>query len=153
MGLGQTGTNRPKTKIVCTLGPATSSEGMVEALVESGMSIARLNLSHGALDEHRAAAELVGRVSDRLGIPVGIMVDVPGLKYRTGPLGTGVLDLRAGDKITLTSRDVVGTSVQATRRGSFRGLILLGATPNVTRGGLLPLIRIRPPKRGISGRG
>ena len=100
---------RPKTKIICTLGPASSSEETVQALVESGMSIARLNLSHGTLDEHRAAAELVRRVSERLGVPVGTMVDVPGIKYRTGPLGTGLLNLQAGDSITLTSRDVVGT--------------------------------------------
>ena len=103
-------TGRPKTKIVCTLGPASSSEETVEALVQNGMSIARLNLSHGNLDEHLAAIQLVRQVSDRLGIPVGIMIDVPGAKYRTGPLGTSVLNLSRGDKLTLTSRDVVGTT-------------------------------------------
>ncbi len=100
---------RPKTKIVCTLGPSTASEETIGALVESGMGIARLNLSHGDLDEHLASVEMVRKVSERLGIPVGIMVDVPGAKYRTGPLGTGVLDLEEGDSLTLTSRDVVGT--------------------------------------------
>jgi len=101
--------SRPKTKIVCTLGPATSSEATVQSLVESGMSVARLNLSHGTLEEHAAAAELVRRVSQHVGLPVGIMVDVPGPKYRTGPLGTGVLNLKAGDRLTLTSRDEIGT--------------------------------------------
>ena len=100
---------RPKTKIVCTLGPSTSSEETIGALVEAGMGIARLNLSHGDIDEHRASVEMVRNVSERLRIPVGIMVDVPGAKYRTGPLGTGVLDLEEGDSLTLTSRDVVGT--------------------------------------------
>ena len=100
---------RPKTKIVCTLGPATSSEATVQSLVESGMSVARLNLSHGSLEEHTAAAALVRRVSQHVGVPVGIMVDVPGPKYRTGPLGTGVLNLKAGDRLTLTSRDEIGT--------------------------------------------
>ena len=99
---------RPKTKIICTLGPATSSEKMVSALVEAGMSVARLNMSHGTVAEHSAAVELVRGVSGRLGVPVGIMVDVPGAKYRTGPLSTGTLELRPGDRITLTSRDVVG---------------------------------------------
>ena len=99
----------PKTKIVCTLGPAVSSEEKVEALVQAGMSVARLNLSHGSIDEHRAAVRLVRRVSKRLGAPVGIMADIPGVKYRTGPLGTGVLNLQGGDSLTLTSRDVVGT--------------------------------------------
>lgn len=103
-------TDRPKTKIICTLGPSTSSDEMVQALVENGMSIARLNMSHGGLDEHTEAVQRVRRVSEKLDIPVGIMVDVPGVKYRTGPLGTGVLNLSPGDKLTLTSRDVVGTT-------------------------------------------
>ena len=100
---------RPKTKIICTLGPASSSEKTLEELVRAGMSVARLNLSHGTLDEHGAAVQTVRQVSKRLGIPVGIMVDVPGAKYRTGPLGTGVLDLKREDRLTLTSRDLVGT--------------------------------------------
>jgi pyruvate kinase len=99
---------RPKTKIVCTLGPSTTSEETVEALIKSGMSIARLNLSHGSLDDHRTAMKLVRQVSERLDIPVGMMVDVPGIKYRTGPLGPGVVNLQAGDNLTLTSKDVVG---------------------------------------------
>ena len=100
---------RPKTKIICTLGPSTSTEETIAAMVEAGMSVARLNLSHGSLDQHRESVSMVKRVSERLGIPVGIMVDVPGIKYRTGPLGTGTLNLKPNDTITLTSRDVVGT--------------------------------------------
>ena len=102
-------TTRPKTKIVCTLGPATSTQEMVQALVESGMSVARLNLSHGKLEEHAIAVELVRRVSRRLGIPVGVMVDVPGAKYRIGRLESGPLDLERGDNLTLTSRDIAET--------------------------------------------
>ena len=109
MGLALMLSMRPKTKIICTLGPATSSEETLETLVQSGMSVARLNLSHGTLEEHAVAVQLVRRVSKRLGIPIGIMVDVPGAKYRTGPLGTGVLELKRDDRLTLTSRDVVGT--------------------------------------------
>ena len=100
---------RPKTKIICTLGPSTGTDDILQGLVESGMSIARLNLSHGTLDEHQASVERIRRVSSLLGIPVGIMVDVPGSKYRTGPLGPGVLNLSRGDRLTLTSRDVTGT--------------------------------------------
>ena len=100
---------RPKTKIVCTLGPSTESEESVEALIESGMSVARLNLSHGTLEEHTLAFQRVRRASERLGVPVGVMVDVPGSKYRTGPLASGVVDLRNGDKVLLTSRDVIGS--------------------------------------------
>ncbi|MCH7744681.1 MAG: pyruvate kinase [Chloroflexi bacterium] len=103
------GIRRPKTKIVCTLGPSTESKETIRALIESGMSVARLNLSHGSMDTHVSAIEMVRTVSEELGIPVGIMVDVPGAKYRTGPLAPGVIDLVTGDELTLTSRDVVGT--------------------------------------------
>ncbi|MBM3935072.1 MAG: pyruvate kinase [SAR202 cluster bacterium] len=99
---------RPKTKIVCTLGPSTASEDTLRTMVQAGMSIARLNFSHGALEEHKAAVNMVRKVSDALGIPVGIMVDVPGAKYRTGPLGTGVVNLKDGERFTLTSRDIIG---------------------------------------------
>lgn len=100
---------RPKTKIVCTLGPATSSDETLRELVAAGMSIARLNLSHGSLDQHAEDVRRVRKAADRVGVAVGLMVDVPGAKYRTGPLGTGVLDLKRGDRLTLTSKDVVGT--------------------------------------------
>ena len=100
---------RPKTKVVCTLGPSTESEDTVRGLIEAGMSVARLNLSHGSLESHATAMLLVRAASEELGIPVGIMVDVPGTKYRTGPLKPGVVDLKSGESLTLTSRDVVGT--------------------------------------------
>ena len=99
---------RPKTKIVCTLGPATSTEESVRSLAESGMSIARLNLSHGTISEHREALRIVRKVSAQMSMPLGVMVDVPGIKYRTGPTDPGVVNLAVGDDFTLTSRDVVG---------------------------------------------
>ena len=102
------GTGRPKTKIVCTLGPSTEGAEQVRALIKAGMSIARLNLSHGSLESHALAIQMVRQEANRLGEPVGIMVDVPGPKYRTGELSTGVVELGVGDEITLTSRDVVG---------------------------------------------
>ena len=101
---------RPKTKIICTLGPATSSEETFQALAEAGMSVARLNLSHGSQEEHSDTVQRVRRVSERLGVPLGIMVDVPGTKYRTGPLSTGVLELKPGGRLALTSKDMVGTA-------------------------------------------
>lgn len=100
---------RPKTKIVCTLGPATSSQKTVRSLAESGMSIARLNLSHGTIGEHTESLRIVRKVSEDIDLPLGIMVDVPGIKYRTGPTDPGVVNLVVGDRFTLTSRDVVGS--------------------------------------------
>ena len=108
MSPSRTRTRRPKTKIICTLGPSTESQETIVALVDSGMGVARLNLSHGTLDTHAAAIERVRKASADLGIPVGIMVDVPGSKYRIGPLAPGVIDLIPGERLTLTSRDVVG---------------------------------------------
>ena len=109
MASGPTGERRPKTKIVCTLGPATESQETIQALIECGMSVARLNLSHGTLDTHTAAIKQVRLASEQVGVPVGVMVDVPGSKYRTGPLVPGVVELRRGERLTLTSRDLVGT--------------------------------------------
>ena len=99
---------RPKTKIVCTLGPSTESEDTIHALAQSGMSVARLNLSHGTLDSHAVAIDRVRRVSERSGIPIGIMVDVPGSKYRTGRLAPGFVELKRGERLTLTSDDIIG---------------------------------------------
>ena len=109
MNSGQTADRYPKTKIVCTLGPSTESEEIIRELVQQGMSVARLNLSHGTLESHAAAIERVRSGSDQVGVPVGIMVDVPGSKYRVGPLAPGVVELKRGDRLTLTSQDVVGT--------------------------------------------
>ncbi len=101
--------NRPKTKIVCTLGPKSDSYEMISKLILSGLTVARLNLSHGSFAEHRSMFDTVRRASDDLNIPVGIMIDVPGPKYRTGPQSPGDIYLKDGDMIVLTSRTVTGS--------------------------------------------
>ena len=108
MAKNRYGKRLPKTKIVCTLGPSTESEETISALIENGMTIARLNLSHGDYDTHARAIDTVRKASHRLKIPVGIMVDVPGRKYRTGPLAPGVVELVKGGVLTLTSRSIIG---------------------------------------------
>tara|TARA_B100001245_G_scaffold181952_1_gene140027 strand:+ start:191 stop:1645 length:1455 start_codon:yes stop_codon:yes gene_type:complete len=100
---------KPKTKIVCTLGPSSDSEEILIELIKTGMNVARLNMSHGDKSVHEIVFNRVRKVSEELGIPVGIMVDVPGAKYRTGPTDPGALELVEKDKITLTSRDLVGS--------------------------------------------
>ena len=106
--------NLPKTKIVCTLGPATDSEEVLKGLVENGMSIARLNMSHGDVETHTKIVEKVRKVSSELGIPVGLMVDVPGTKYRTGPLESGTANLIDGEAIVLTSDYIAGNKNRVT---------------------------------------
>ena len=99
---------KPKTKIVCTLGPATESDETIRQLITTGMSVARLNLSHGTLESHEAAIIRVRAASDELGVAVGVMVDVPGPKYRTGYQEPGVIDLVTGAALVLTSRELMG---------------------------------------------
>src|SRR5690242_1228288 len=76
--------DRPRTKIVVTLGPATSSEEIIAELIEAGMNIARLNFSHSGPEEHLETANKVRRVSERLGEHIAILGDLPGPKMRTG---------------------------------------------------------------------
>ncbi|CAI8012789.1 Pyruvate kinase [Geodia barretti] len=100
---------RPRTKIVATLGPRSNSYDTICELVLAGLSVARLNLSHNTLDEHERVFRNVRKASEDLEIPVGIMVDIPGPKYRTGPQSPGEFYLEPGDRIVLTSRDVIGS--------------------------------------------
>src|SRR5487761_2002808 len=94
-----------RTKIVATIGPASRDPETLVRLVEAGMDVARLNYSHGTLEEH---AETVRRVRDaagRAGRPVAILQDLPGPKLRIGPLGEGVVELAAGARLTFVCGD------------------------------------------------
>jgi pyruvate kinase len=89
-----------RTKIVATIGPASREPETLVRMVEAGMDVARLNYSHGTLDEH---AETIRRVRDaagRAGRPVAILQDLPGPKLRIGPLREGVVELKPGDRVT-----------------------------------------------------
>lgn len=108
-----------RAKIVCTLGPATSSPEQVRALVEAGMDFARLNLSHGDYADHERSYLNVRRASDETGRAVGILADLQGPKIRLGRFADGPHELAAGDTFTITTEDVVGTPevVSTTYRG------------------------------------
>jgi pyruvate kinase len=97
-----------RTKIVCTIGPATSSATVIEQLIKAGMNVARLNLSHGTYNEHARYIQTVRRLSHRLAIPVAILIDLPGPKYRTGKLKDGQTKLKRGANVVLTTRRVIG---------------------------------------------
>lgn len=100
-----------RTRIVCTLGPASASEERIEALLRAGMDVARLNFSHGDYADHGAAIARVRAVAARLGQPVAILQDLQGPKIRTGPLAGGAsVTLRDGQTFTITTRPIVGTS-------------------------------------------
>ena len=108
-----------RAKIVATLGPSTSTYEVVRGLVEAGLDVARLNLSHGDHAEHEELYSYVRRASDEVGRGVGILVDLQGPKIRTGSFASGPVVLTSGDEFTITSEDVPGdrTMVSTTYRG------------------------------------
>ncbi|RJK93725.1 pyruvate kinase [Vallicoccus soli] len=97
-----------RAKIVCTLGPATDSYEQILRLVEAGMDVARLNLSHGSYAEHEARYERVRRASRETGRAVGVLVDLQGPKIRLGRFAEGPVLLENGAEFTITTEDVPG---------------------------------------------
>jgi pyruvate kinase len=97
-----------RAKIVATLGPATSSYEDIRALVDAGMDVARLNLSHGSHDVHKAVYDNVRRASDESGRGVGILVDLQGPKIRLGRFASGPVLLENGEEFIVTTEDVPG---------------------------------------------
>ena len=108
-----------RAKIVCTLGPATSSEEDIRSLVEAGMDVARLNLSHGAYSDHEIVYKNVRKAADATGRGVGILVDLQGPKIRVGRFAEGPVALERGAEFTITTEDVAGdrTMVSTTYAG------------------------------------
>ncbi|HET7682287.1 MAG TPA: pyruvate kinase, partial [Marmoricola sp.] len=102
-----------RAKIVCTLGPATSSKAQITALVHAGMDVARLNLSHGTHAEHEEVYRRVREAADETGHGVGIFADLQGPKIRLGWFEDGYADLEAGAEFTITTRDIRGTATLA----------------------------------------
>ncbi len=99
-----------KTKIVCTIGPASRSEAVLERLILQGMNVARLNFAHGTLDGHKEDIERIRTVAAKLQRSCMIMVDLPGPKIRIGKLQDEPLLLEKGNEVILTVKDLVDTS-------------------------------------------
>lgn len=97
-----------KTKIVCTIGPASEDVQMLSSLMDAGMNVARLNMSHGSYDEQRPRIEHIKRLRREKNIPLAIMLDTKGPEVRTGVLKEGKVTLTDGDMFVLTSREVEG---------------------------------------------
>lgn len=100
--------NFRRTKIVATVGPASSSQETISALIEAGVNVFRINFSHGTHAAHGAAIALIRQVALRLGTPTAILADLCGPKIRTGKFHGGSVELVAGTAVTLTSADVLG---------------------------------------------
>jgi pyruvate kinase len=109
-----------RAKIVCTLGPAVSSPERIRALVDAGMDVARLNLSHGEYADHEEIYRHIRAASDESGHAVGILVDLQGPKIRTGRFSGGPVDLPTGAEFTITTREVDGSTSEVST--TYKGL-------------------------------
>ena len=98
-----------KTKIVCTIGPASESEEMLEKLMKAGMNVARLNFSHGSHEEHKARIDTIRKVADRLGKTIGILLDTKGPEIRTHDMKDGLIMLEKGKEVIVSMSQIEGT--------------------------------------------
>ncbi len=117
-----------KTKIVATIGPASSSEDMIRKLMESGMDVARMNCSHGTRKSHISTLNMIKKVRSELGLPVAVLLDTRGPEIRLRSFLNGEVYLESGQTFTLTSRDVEGDNTVA-------GITYPGLVRDVKAGG------------------
>jgi pyruvate kinase len=141
-----------RTKIVCTIGPATSSAAVITKLMRAGMNVARLNLSHGTLREHARHIQTVRKLSERLAIPVAILMDLPGPKYRTGKLKDGQVRLKKGAHVILTTRQIEGDdTIIPVNLPTLPQDVKVGDTVLIDDGAMQLKVVERPARQGLSG--
>ncbi|BCU81055.1 pyruvate kinase [Polycladomyces abyssicola] len=109
-----------KTKIVCTIGPASEDPETLKRLILAGMNVARLNFSHGSHEEHGRRIDAVRQAAAELGRTVAILLDTKGPEIRTGELQGGEAELKAGDRLTLTTEPILGNAQRVSV--SYKGL-------------------------------
>ena len=97
-----------KTKIVCTIGPASESKEVLEGLCKAGMNVARLNFSHGTHSEHKKRLDAIKEVRQELNVPIAIMLDTKGPEYRIKTFKNGKVQLSEGDEFIFTTEDIIG---------------------------------------------
>ena len=112
--------NIKRTKIVCTLGPASESEEVLRELIKSGLNVCRLNFSHGSHEEHKGRMDLVKKIREELGQPTAILLDTKGPEIRTGQFDAPEVLLEEGQTFTITMKDVMGNKEMCTV--SYKGL-------------------------------
>ena len=105
-----------RTKIVCTIGPASRTPETLEQLIRAGMDVARLNFSHGTQAEHLEVITAVRRIAGTLDRSVAILQDLAGLKIRIGEVASGAVTLEAGAPFTLTTREILGSRQEVSVR-------------------------------------
>jgi len=110
--LPRQGVTLRKTKIVCTIGPSSIAPSVIKQLLESGMNVARINASHGTMEEHAEYLEVLRREAKKLKLSPAMLLDLPGPKDRTGKVKKGGIKLKEGAAFILTTRDVLGDESQ-----------------------------------------
>ena len=137
-----------KTKIVCTLGPASCTDEVIEEMVKAGMNVARINASHGSYEEHAGKIAAVKRVREALGVPVAILFDTKGPEFRIGTFEGGKAKLKKGGVFAFTTEDIVGNSERVSV--SYKGLCeeMLPGDRILLNNGLMSfeVTEVRPPE-------
>ena len=110
-----------KTKIICTIGPACQDEQTLTRMCLAGMSVARLNFSHGTHEEHKQKIEMIKKVRDELDLPIAILLDTKGPEYRIRTFAKGKVEVKEGDQFTFTTDEVEGDETKVSV--NYKGLI------------------------------
>lgn len=110
-----------KTKIICTIGPASMSESTLTEMCQAGMNVARMNFSHGSHEEQKAKMDMVKKVREKLNLPISIMLDTKGPEYRIGTFKSGSVDVQEGSTFTFTTQDIEGDENRVSV--NYKGLI------------------------------
>ena len=110
-----------KTKIICTIGPASANEKTLTQMCLAGMNVARLNFSHGSHEEHKEKIELIKKVREQLNLPIPIMLDTKGPEYRIKTFAAGSVEVQEGAEFTFTTEDIEGDETRVAV--SYDGLI------------------------------
>lgn len=109
-----------KTKIICTLGPASDNEQTLSAMIDAGMNVARLNFSHGTHEEHKQKIDLIKKVRDEKKVPLPILLDTKGPEFRIKTFKDGKISLKAGDTFIFTTENIEGDNERVSV--SFEGI-------------------------------
>lgn len=109
-----------KTKIICTLGPASENEEVLSKMIDAGMNVARLNFSHGTHEEHAQKIETIKRVREKKKVPLPILLDTKGPEFRIKTFAKGKVNLKEGDTFTFTTEDIEGDKTRVSV--SFAGI-------------------------------
>ena len=110
-----------KTKLICTIGPASENEETLTRMFEAGMNVARLTFSHGSHEEHQKKIDLIKKVREKMNLPVAIMLDTKGPEYRIRTFRDGKITLKEGDPFTFTTEEIEGDETRVAV--NYKGLV------------------------------